>query len=239
MFQQWITLELAGTVGRLAVVVGFVAVPIAAALSLVDERWHGTLRGVTLIATVGISQLVFLVSGVGHVEQRYFVFGIAVLVLAGACVAARLAMMLPMPLRLALAIALGLFVVASRGPSVDLAVDRTVGIGRYYEQFRLVGQEIARQAGADCGVVGAGGDPIVSWYSGCEVVALNASLGSASPATQLDREDPWLVAYARDGTVDTTDPALQAALDHVLEPGTEIRHPSGGELIAVIWPLKP
>ncbi|HEY5861137.1 MAG TPA: glycosyltransferase family 39 protein, partial [Actinomycetota bacterium] len=239
MFQQWITLELAGTVGRLAVVVGFLAVPIAAAISVVDVRWHATLRGVTLIATVGISQVVLLVSGVAHVEQRYFVFGIAALVLAGACIAARLAMMVPVPFRIGLAVALGLFVFASRGPSVDLAFDRTVSIARFYERFRLVGEEIGRLAGPDCGVVGAGGDPIVSWYSGCSVVPLSPSLGGASPATLLDSEDAWLVRYARDGEVDTSSPALRAALDHVHEPGTEIRDPTGGDLIAVIWPISP
>jgi 4-amino-4-deoxy-L-arabinose transferase-like glycosyltransferase len=239
MFQQWITLELAGTVGRLCVVVGFVAVPIAAAISLVDERWHATLRGVTLVATVGISQVVLLVSGVAHVEQRYFVFAIAALVLAGACIAARLAMMLPVPFRIGLAVALGVFVVANRGPSVDLAFERTVAIARYYEPSRLIGEEIARQAETPCGVVGAGDNPIISWYSGCDAVPLSGSVGGASPATLLNGEDPWLLAYAKDGQIDTSDPALQAALAHVLEPATEIRDPVDGELIAVIWPLKP
>ena len=239
MFQQWITFELAGTVGRLAVMVGFVALPIAAAISLLDRRWQATLRGVTLVATVGISQVVLLVSGVAHVEQRYFVFAIAALVLSGACIAARLAMVLPVPFRIGLAVALGLFVLANRGPSVDLALDRTVSIARYYEQFRVVGEEVARQAADDCGVVGAGRSPIIAWYSGCAVAPLDELPAGVSPASLLDRTDPWLLAYARDGQIDTSDPALQEALIHVDEPGVEIRHPADGNLIAVIWPLNP
>jgi hypothetical protein len=237
MFQQWIRLELAGSVGRLAVVVGFIAVPIAAAISLVNERWHITLRGVTLIATVGISQVVLLVSGVAHVEQRYFVFGIATLVLAGACLAARLAIMLPVPFRIGLAVALGVFVIANRGPSVDLAFDRTTSIARFYEPFRLVGEEIARQAATDCEVVGAGGDPIISWYSGCAVTPLSEWLENASAEMPLEGEDPWLLVYARQGEIDTNDPALRAALTQVLQPGTEIRDPATGDLLAVTWPL--
>ena len=233
-FQQWIKLELAGQAGEPVVVAGFIAVPIAAAVALFAPRWRRFVRAMVLVSTVGIGQIVMLVIGVPHVEQRYFVLAIALLIVAGACLGAQILSRMMAPVQLVAALAFGTFLLANRAPSVDLSFDRTLVVGRAYEPYRIVGEAIDVRAGRDCGVVGGGGWPIVSWYSGCEVLAIPVPVPPPGPGNALAADDRWLLTF---GTGDRRAEPFRTALTYVDGPAQAIRDPQTGRLVATIWPL--
>lgn len=191
------------------------------------------MRGMIFIATAGIAQVVSLVVGVAHVEQRYFIAAIATLVVAGVGVVAFAVAHLPTTFRwLAIAVFAAL-VLVHRGPAVELAFDRTEAIGRYYQPYRLAGQAVRQRSASPCHVVGGGG-PIVSWYSGCLVVPMSGS-PEVLP-TPADSRDAWLLTFAAIEHLDLSDPVLAGWLADAGEP-MAIRNPRTGTVVGTLWPV--
>ncbi len=236
MFRKWLPLELAGSVGMLAIMVGFLALPITAAVALIHPPFRRPMRAMILVATLGIWQVAILVLGTPHVEQRYFVFAIACLVTAGISLVALAVMALPSPLRVLATIAFIVFVSAERGSAVDYAAERTWAVGRVYESFRLAGEELDRRAPADCSVFGGGG-PVVSWYSGCDVLPI-ADVTAASKGGPDSVETRWLLVFASRDAIDTEAPAPSAALQRAIGDPIPIFDPRRDQPVATLWALE-
>ncbi len=233
MFHLWLPLELAGSAGRIAIVAGFLSVPVAAAAAVFLPSWRRPLRALVLIATLGISQVSLLVLGAPHIEQRYLIFGTVCLVTAGIALATLGVKLLPLPLRVVAIVAFLAFVIANRGPAVDFALNRSVGVGRQYEPMRLAGEEINRRSSWDCTVYG-GGAPIVSWYSGCTVRPIRDA-GAAG----IDHDGhAWLLVFSPPGDVDVAALGMSALVDVAVDGPISVQDPRSGQTVATLWELR-
>ena len=225
VFQHWLNLELAGTVGKVAILASLVAVPAAAAISVVAPSWRRFMRGMILVSTAGISQLVLLVGGTAHLEQRYFIFAIAMTVLAGTCLVARATMRMPFLIRVALLAALGVVVLLNRETAVDFSFQRTERVARTYEPSRIMGEVLREERSAsECTVLGPGG-PMVSWYSACDVIPLRGSaLGDTASAS-----DRWVSVFSSPDEVAGDGQPLADAIRLADGPPLEIVDPESGD----------
>jgi 4-amino-4-deoxy-L-arabinose transferase-like glycosyltransferase len=235
MFQAWLPFQLAGTPGAFAIGIGFVAVPVAALAALGSTRWRRPLRAIVLIAAVGVSQVVILAQGIGHVEQRYFIFAVVCLVIAAASVAGLLVAAFPMAARVGLGVAFLAFVFAYRGDSLEFSLHRVLAVGGAYEAMRIAGEDIDRRSSAECDWAGGGG-PVVSWYSGCDRRPRGDVPGQPASTSEIDH---WYLVLAPLADIDRDNPALAAWIDRADGPPITVRDPTSGRPVATLWSIDP
>ncbi|MGH2446362.1 MAG: hypothetical protein ACRDGD_10035 [Candidatus Limnocylindria bacterium] len=232
-YLRYVDFLLVGEVGQLAILASLAAVPLAVLISIVDARWRRPARGLALVMVTALAHVALLTRGVGHAEERYFVFSAALLVVAGVSIAALLVRLLPMPARVALIVAGAVLVVANRGPGVEWSFDSYGRAGRADLPYELAGLAIAEASGPDCGII-TGGDPIVAWYSRCETERLRLPPQGGSVADALMAEEKWLVLYGG-YDIDLDASPVREAMADVSRSPLRITDPVTGDVVAWAW----
>lgn len=223
---------LAGSVGAVAMQLGIetlAAAALAVALLPKSGRW---LRASLFLVLPALAQIFLLTRGVGHAEERFFLYSTVALVVAGTAFVGVLLRLVPSIARAALLGVIGVTIVLTSGEAIDHAGARTIETARYYRQFEVVGEAIGEVAGDECGIVG-GGYPIMAWYSGCRTAAFDGA-----PGSNLDASERWAVLYGDPDEVDMTAPIPAAILENAEGEPMRIADPQTGREIATAWRLR-
>ncbi len=222
----------------LAMALGLISLPAVAIAAVISPAWRRPLRAGLLLVVPAMAHVFLLTRGVGHAEERFFIYSTALLVIAGCAAVALLLRRLHPAALVAGAAAVLVAVALNRGPSVDYAFQRTVALARYYTQFEAAAKAIAVVAGPDCGIVG-GGDPILAWYSGCETNRLLLPADGGPPGQNLSASERWAVVFRDPKEIDRHAAVPAAIIANAKGDPLRIRDPASGREIATAWRLTP
>jgi 4-amino-4-deoxy-L-arabinose transferase-like glycosyltransferase len=235
-YQRYLPFTLAGTVGGWAMRVGSVSLVAFAIAATISPPWRRPFRAALLLVIPSGAHILLVTRGVGHAEERFFIFSAALLVVAAAVAVAALLRPFPVLVRGALLAAVAVALVLSRGEAVEHSLQRTVETGAYYTRFEAAGRTIAAVAAPDCGIVG-GGDPIVAWYSGCETNRLRLPAGGGPPGQNLEAEERWAVLFGDPAEIDSADEVVTAIEGAAVGAPLRITDPATGREVAMAWRL--